>query len=327
MIHAHPWGQAFGYSDTIDGWSDDKISRAFIELTADSLGAFPVRTKEGLFFPNDGETRKFTITGWEYLAARDTGALQNSEIELVRYYYDTISFGEYVNFFFEIKAQADKMLKGMSPNHKEFGTWSATRLFAKIFLNSLYGKFASNPENYAEFMTIPASQLEAAHKEDGWDFCKLLSQETAVITRPLPGEKHRFYDVAVAASITGFVRAYLWRAISQCGRVLYCDTDSIACENVGNVNIGPNLGDWEIEAHCDIAAIAGKKLYAFQRKAGTYDPEREKQFKIASKGVRLTAPEIIDIAAGNSRVYEPEIPTFSIRKKPVFTPRTVRQKN
>jgi DNA polymerase elongation subunit (family B) len=233
---------------------------------------------------------------------------------------------EYVEHFFAIKAEADVMLAKLSANHKDFGYWTARRLFAKIFLNALYGKFASNPENYAEFMTIPAERLQSANELEGWDFCKLLSQETAVVTRPLPEEKHRFYDVAVAASITGFVRAYLWRAIKGCKGVLYCDTDSIACEDTGEIQIGSKLGDWEIEADCDQAAIAGKKLYAFRRAPGSYNPAKAKPYKTASKGVRLEAEEIIEIAAGRERLYIPEVPTFSIRKDPIFTPRKIRKR-
>jgi hypothetical protein len=327
MVHLHPWGQAFGFSDTIEGWSDDRISRAFIELQAESRGAFPMRTKDsGLQFPADGETRTFTISGWEYLAARDTGTLGEHKIESVRYYYETISFTEYVEHFFAIKNDADEWIAKLSEGHPDYYTWVATRMFAKIFLNALYGKFASNPENYAEFMTIPASKLAGAHNFDDWDFCKLISQETAVVTRPLPEEKHRFYDVAVSASITGFVRAYLWRAIQQCSDVLYCDTDSIACGDTGSLQLGKKLGDWDCEAVCDMGAIAGKKLYAFRRAPGSYNPNKEKPFKIASKGVRLTAAEIIEIASGKAQIYVPEVPTFSIRREPIFTPRTIRER-
>lgn len=327
MVHEHPWGQAFGFSDTIEGWSDDRISRAFIELHADSHGAFPCRIKDaGLQFPADGIARKFSISGWEYLAARDTGTLKNASIESVRYYYDTINFREYVEHFFAIKAEAGAMLEVLSREHEDWGKYAAQYLFAKIFLNSLYGKFASNPENYAEFMTIPAEKMAGANALDGWDFCKLLSQDTAVVTRPLPEEKHRYYDVAVSASITGFVRAYLWRAIQQCEGVMYCDTDSIACEDTGSLKLGKDLGAWDLEAVCDMAAIAGKKLYAFRRASGSYNPAKEKQYKTASKGVRLDAPEIIEIAAGRAQVYIPEVPTFSIRRDPVFTPRTIKRR-
>lgn len=319
MTFLHPWGQAFGFSDDIDGWPDDRISRSFIELEAQSFGAFPIRTKDnGLQFPADGDTRNFSVTGWEYLAARDTGTLGAHKVKSVRYYYDTIEFNEYVDHFFALKAEAESMLGVLSEDHSDFGHWTARRLFAKIFLNALYGKFASNPENYSEFMTIPANSLAGAETLEGWDFCKLLSTETAVITRPLPEEKHRFYDVAVSASITGFVRAYLWRAIQQCEGVMYCDTDSISCESLGTLNLGKQLGDWDLEAECDMGAIAGKKLYAFRKLDG--------KFKIASKGVRLTASEIIDIASGRERIFNPEVPTFSIRRDPIFTPRKVRER-
>ncbi len=326
MIEKHPWGQAFGFSETIEGWSDERISRSFIEIRAESYGAFPVRSKEGLFFPDDGQSRDFTITGWEYLAARDTNTLGNHTIGMVRYYYDAIDFREYVDHFFALKADADKMIAKLAESHADYYYWGGVRLFAKRFLNSLYGKFASNPENYAEFMTIPAEKLAGANAFGDWDFCKLISQDTAVVTRPLPEEKHRFYDVAISASITGYVRAYLWRAIRQCKGVLYCDTDSIACEDTGSLRLGKALGDWDLEATCDYGAIAGKKLYAFRKAPGSYNPTKEKPYKIASKGVRLTAEEIIEIASGRTQLFVPDVPTFSIRKDPIFTPRTIRRR-
>ena len=82
------------------------------------------------------------------------------------------------------------------------------------------------------------------------------------------------------------------------------------------MNIGNELGQWEIECECDFAAIAGKKLYAFRKNDGKY--------KLASKGVRLTAPEIIKIAKGETVTYVPEAPTFSIKGGIRFTPRKIR---
>lgn len=307
MTFEHPWGLNYNTYDELPDHlksDDNKLGRVFITLDADSLGAFPLRTKEGLHFPSDNEQREFHITGWEFIAARDTNGLSNYKIKEVREYFETISFKEYVDFFFDLKAKAaqtgDKVMY----------------LFAKLFLNSLYGKFASNPENYEEFMTVPGSGIEGAI-EDGWFYCKMLNAETAVVNRPLDEEKHRYYDVAVAASITGFVRAYLWRNICACDRVLYCDTDSIAAIDTSGVQKSDKLGDWDLEAQCDYAAIGGKKLYAFRKTDGT--------FKTASKGVRISAKEIIEIAKGKAITYEPEAPTFSIKRKITFTPRTLKK--
>lgn len=320
MTFKHPWGLAYNTYDEMPDISDDELSRCFITLSAKSLGAFPYRGDNGLSFPNDGIHREFHITGWEYIAARDTGALDMAKIISVKEYMETISFKEYVDHFFKLKDDATKELaKAKARNDQSaIGLWTARRLFAKLFLNSLYGKFASNPENYEEFMTLPANMIDGALEEDGWFYCKLISEETAVVNRPLEEEKRRYYDVAVAASITGFVRSYLWRNIASTnGTILYCDTDSIAASDVSSIAKSDALGDWDLEAECDFAAIAGKKLYAFRKLSGEY--------KIASKGVRLSHDEIISIANGHTVIYEPEVPTFSVKQKePRFTPRTIR---
>jgi len=305
MTFLHPWGLNFSTFDYLpENLTDQELGRCFITLEAKSLGAFPAREKSGLTFHNDGELRIFHITGWEFMGARDTNCLQNFKIMEVRQYFETVEFTEYVEHFFKMKDEA----KATGDN--------ARYLFAKIFLNALYGKFASNPANYEEFMTMPAKLLDGAI-DDGWFFCKLLSEETAIVNKPLDEEKQRYYDVAVAASITGFVRAYLFRNIKICDGVLYCDTDSIAAKRIGDgVPTSDILGDWEQEAECDFGAIAGKKLYAFRKLDGSW--------KTATKGVRLTPDQVIEIANGATVTYEPEAPTFSVKRGIIFTPRKIR---
>lgn len=318
MTTKHPWGQNFSIYDYIpEEFDDDDISRCFISLRGRSLGSFPFRTESGLTFPNDGEERDFHITGWEYLAARDTNTLDVVSIIECRSFDETIDFVDYVDYFFALKNEADTWLKQHHESHKDYSYWQSMRLFAKIFLNALYGKFASNPENYEEFMTIPAEYIDAAHEDGGWNFSKLITAETAVVNRPLEEEKRRYYDVSVAASITGYVRAYLWRNLCATGgTALYCDTDSIAANDVSGINIAEGLGNWELEAVCNYAAIAGKKLYAFRKEDGGW--------KTASKGARLLPADIIGIAEGGEFVYEPEVPTFSVKQGIKFTPRRIR---
>jgi hypothetical protein len=317
MMSEHPWGMDYALEDHLpDYFTDNDISRCFITMSASSEGAFPVRTDKGLQFPSDREIREFHITGWEYLAARDTNCLRDVTIKEVKHYMEHINFAPYVDHFFALKNEADRMMKRVGEKSADYGKWASQRLFAKLFLNSLYGKFASNPEKYEEFMTMPAKYLQSA-ESDGWSYCKLISEETAIVNRPLEDEKRRYYDVAVAASITGFVRAYLWRNIKKCSGVLYCDTDCIVAHHIGNtVPITDKLGDWDLEAECVRGAIAGKKLYAFEKKNG--------KFKIASKGVRLDEGEIYRIAQGETVTYEPEAPTFTVKGGVKFTPRSIR---
>lgn len=125
----------------------------------------------------------------------------------------------------------------------------------------------------------------------------------------------RFYNVATAASITGFVRAFLMKSIQATQNPLYCDTDSIVCENASKLLIGDKLGEWKSEGTGNLGAIAGKKLYAFNI---------GKEWKIASKGCKLTKDQIFAIARGESITYEPIAPTFSIKSEPRFIDRLIR---
>ena len=113
------------------------------------------------------------------------------------------------------------------------------------------------------------------------------------------------------------VRAFsLWEGINRADGVLYCDTDSIACRDSGDLHLDPlELGAWDVEAECKRGAIAGKKLYAFELNDG--------KFKTASKGVRLKAPDIFKIAAGRTVTYSPESPTFSLKRGIRFTDRKI----
>ncbi len=148
--------------------------------------------------------------------------------------------------------------------------------------------------------------------------------------------KWRYYNIATAASVTGYVRAYLYRALCASGGAIYCDTDSIKARSFTGLSVGTELGNWKHEFSGDYFAIAGKKLYAdhIKGRPWSYNPKEEtdteKNWKIASKGANIAslenAPQIIEnIANGGEYEYNPEVPTFSFwRDKPVFVPRDLR---
>lgn len=293
MKHLHPYGDSYAVSTVLPD-TDAYISRCFIELRAASLGAFPYREKTGLSFPSDGQLRLFFVTGWEYLAARDTGTLRDDEIISVIQFADSVRFDDYIDHFYAEKSNSEK--------------GSADYIFAKLFLNSLYGKMAANPDHYKEFTVCALRYIDAA-ESDGYQFASLLTPDAALMQRDLPDEKRHYLNVATAASITGFVRAYLWRAIKKCTGVIYCDTDSIAAESTGDLKLSDTeLGAWDKEADCDFGAVAGKKLYAFR-----YIDGGKEKWKTASKGARLTAEEIIQVAKGVPVIYNPIAPTFSLK--------------
>ncbi len=207
-----------------------------------------------------------------------------------------------------------------------------------------YGKFASNPTRYDEFVlsepdsSAYAKWLEAGYEDRGeWG-------KRAMLTRPLPESKHRYYNIVTGASITGWVRAFLWKSLQKVSNPIYCDTDSIAAGDVTRLDLGAELGQWKEEATCDEYAIFGKKGYAFhiegkdrplhvkrQMPLMTEDGQRErweadlKCWKLACKGSDLTPDEIIHAATGGTVTNFAQVPNFSIHKEDIsFINRRVR---
>lgn len=315
MLHRHPWGETINEQATLpEGRS--AIQRSFITLEADATGAFPFRERDGsLGFPADKQAgRIFHVTGWEYLSALETGALGTHAISSVLRLPSSIDFREYVDFFYRMKldakARGDKALYE----------------FAKKFLNSLYGKFGSNPDEYLEYQICEPRFIEAACEADGYQFCAELGP-WALLARPVDEDRARFYNVAVAASVTGFIRAYDWRAIRSVRNVFYIDTDCLHCLDTESLALhDTELGAWKVESECDFAAYAGKKLYAAHSSDEWASAHpNDKRWAIASKGVRLAHSEIIDIANGKPFEYDPEIPQYSLKRGIQFVKRNIRR--
>jgi hypothetical protein len=116
------------------------------------------------------------------------------------------------------------------------------------------------------------------------------------------------------------------RAKAQCPNALYTDTDSLIVPVAeGEKLIGEGLGQWEMKAQTGgkkRVVIAGKKLYAFEIGGD--------KWMTASKGVRLTPQEIMDVARGKTVVWRSDVPTFSLSRPtsvPVFMERKITKKS
>ena len=318
MLHAHPFEPEARVQKHLP--RVEHMGQCFVHLIAVAKGCFPLRTDDGLFFPDDERTpREYFVSGWELAAALELDAVKIIEIKKVHYFTQTVNFFDYINKFYverkEAKAKGDKV----------------GDVFAKLFMNSLYGKFAADPTSYMEYVIASDDSLSdwctSKFKWDAKEKKNVVEEygyrrnqpwgDRHLLERELPEKKHTYYNVATAASITGFVRAYLFRALRQCSGLIYCDTDSIAAESIEGLTLGKELGQWKHEADCVYYAVAGKKTYAFELTDGTY--------KTASKGVRLSPDEIIRAAEGEQVIYKPQAPTYSVmRENAVFVPRTVK---
>lgn len=317
MLQKHPYSNNFYVAPRYVKSAD------FFKVSCVSRGALPFRgLGAGLSFPNDGKRREYTVSRWEFETAKDSGTIEKPKILESVSFVEHVDFADYVNYFYEERAKC-----------KAAGDVAGS-LFAKLFMNSLYGKFAANPEKYRNHRTVPLEYITVLDRycldcestqprprstcyKCGAGMYSFAGEfgPWGLADRPINAAKSRYYNVATGASITGYVRAMLWRAICGGLGVLYCDTDSVAAASL-DVDLGANLGQWKHEGDFNRAGIAGKKLYVFQGKPGTEN-------KLASKGVRLFEADLWKVAGGGKVRYISETPTFSAKRKTDFVRREV----
>lgn len=284
----------------------------FATIRATSKGALPFKLDDGsLNFPTDNKERIYTVTGWEICAGLDTKKLKIHEVIKVLIPERTQNFKAFVDKFYNLRLQAKKQLDETGDNE-----FHIKQLAYKLCLNSGYGKFATNPEKFKEYLIYPLGMNpddnpDYSDELKAWEESNRLG-EWQLWERPADISDNSYYDVAVSASITGWVRAYMWRSICACKEVYYCDTDSIVCESYGQgVKIGKQLGEWDEEGIISEARIAGKKLYAVNLlEKGKTKPK----WKVASKGVKFTEKEILAVCKGSVVMWDSIAPNFSITK-------------
>jgi hypothetical protein len=333
MTKPHAFGLEF---ETMSKLPKHGAEQCFVRFIGHCSGGLPHRGEDQRlsFAEHDGE---FFVTGWEFLAARKAGCVTVREMISVHRPIECRDFSRFVNHFYKIKRES---VKG-----------SSDELFAKLFLNSSYGRFALNPREFKDAVMLGAGEEpeenEANRKKikklvkkkhpgirgeslrekcaaywagfDGkWELANTFEDEGIYIwEKSVEVRSNSFYNVATAASITGCVRAFMFESLRKVKRPVYCDTDCILCEDTGDLTLGPGLGEWKLECVSEPGGvwIAAKKLYAL-KKAGVTG---KKAWKIACKGVRLTPKEICRVAEGERITTTLDAPTFSL-----FTTKTAK---
>lgn len=301
---------------------NDYKATSMVVLDCISHGCLPWRNEKGaIVFPDDNVTRTYHVPGHEIIAGIETGALSRIRVRECYDFASLISFKDYILHFYGLRKEA--RLAGQK----------AVDIFCKLLMNSLYGKFGANAENYGNFKCVEFSRFEdyicrceKPHKPnddcDGFQFDGMIGPH-ALLRSDLEPHQERYLNVCTAASITSQVRAKLWRALAQCDAPIYCDTDSVICRG-GSFDVGENLGQWQHEGSPHTVWIGGKKLYLCEgmdklnKRTGLYEP------KMATKGSRLTPAQVKRIVEGETVEYKPEAPTFSVVREPGFVNRKIR---
>lgn len=324
-----------------------KPDTCFVTVTGRNYGAFPMRMKNGsLDFTVEHGT--FHTTIHEFEAAEETGTFRCEKLHTTLGFSERISFGEFVDKFYNARLEAKK--KGDKVHE----------LLYKFVLNSGYGKFAQDPENYCDWFLTPIDTYPPE-----WHECKD-SCESPCRKRWTPSFEHTkytiwerplgalfYFNIATGASITGAARAQLLRGLKLASNPIYCDTDSIICTDLRNVSVdGKALGSWKLEATGTDAAMCGKKLYAIFDKTRTGETIRDDEgnerpraprctgacinkaekcdcrlvcIKKANKGARLTGAEILSIGKGGSVESFNPVPAFKWDGTYKFTRREIKR--
>lgn len=290
----HPWGTGYVESK----WIPDRpevLARSFFIIDAVSNGCLPRRdpNADALVYDRDGMERTYFASGHEIMAGEDTGTLSVRRCHSSITFIQGMRFDGFVDHFWAMKRDA---------------TDPARRYTAKILLNGLYGKFAQDPSRFADWYFLPDKPKDKPVRK--------VFQLGPHFIVGVPPTRQTYYNVSTAASITGAVRAQLWRTICSSKQPLYCDTDSLFAAELGG-NVGNMLGQWKHEGDFHRIAIAGRKLYAAFSANGTC--------KLASKGCRLTPMDVVRIAEGDTVEWRAEIPTYSLSRGIHFQKRRIRR--
>jgi hypothetical protein len=294
--YQHPIGAEYEFTTDLDRLVNDPRP-GFAEIDAFAHGCFPLKDENGrLDFPIRAATYRVTL--FELRQAIKLNAIEVRDVRAGYVSTENASFQDFVQLYgrekLDAKARGDRI----------------GELFAKLILNSSYGKFGANPENYYDWRF----ELEDAPFPQGWDIHEDWGW-MLVLRRPSLFRDHSYHDVATAASITGAARAELMGAIAQAQRPIYCDTDSLICHRL-DAAIGPQLGQWKIEAEADRAYIIARKTYALVKNNALV--------KNASKGVNLQLRDYFDLARGKDYVHHRDRPTFQKNGGAIFITRKVK---
>lgn len=325
--YRHPISASFVVGDTIGDDTD------FAVIDATSNGCLPLRAEDGrLSFPIGRHT--FHASGHEIRTALSLGLLTIHNIQVAYTATKHSTFAPFIDKFFALRKETQEKLSEAIRfgDVDKVAYYDAMQLFFKLVMNGSYGKFAINPRKFKNYM-IQRVGSDTLKLDDSWT----LSQryEAMDVYEQTCDSKlvaRSYLNVCTGASITAAARCELMIALHNSIRPIYCDTDSIICkEFVGET--GKGLGQWKLENECYKAAIVERKTYALFGEIATDKKEYVKRMKdygdascikLASKGVRLTAQQILDAAMGDTVTYYPLAPTFRIDGSFTYTSRRIK---
>lgn len=329
------------------GFEDYKLRRGppsndtvFIDLTCDNRGALVGRNDNNETTANLGRAR-FKTTIWEYETALKWGLISNITINFCLDCPVRTDFSNFVLPLYENRLRLKDELKRLKGRESDQLYIEAKRddLFYKLLLNNGYGKFAQNPRRFMEYyLTDPGeappekwfASVRTMRDASEFEQPEFECDQYWIWKKPAPAWS--FNNVGTAASITGAARAVLLDALQTVRRPIYCDTDSIICEQFEGLEIDKTrLGAWDLEDEFPEVVIAGKKLYSVRhRVAKARTPEQLErglvpEYTVKSKGaVGITWADMLHLIEGGNVETTQFAPTLDRYGSQSYLTRNVR---
>ena len=227
------------------------VARVNIEIDEPAIGV----KKDKLIFPIGRFTA--TLTTPELWYVYKYGKVHRVDKAVI--YKSAQVFYHYINYFYKLKLDADKRGDKI------------TRQFAKLLMNSLYGKFAQQvrelePVDYPAPTEWGAEIFIDAETKERFKVYYIAGKAYVL------SKQHKLFSdaqVAIAAHVTAYARMLLWDLIKWADpeNVYYCDTDSLITNDEGYKKlksyIGDDLGQLKHEGTANYIEIRALKDYVF----------------------------------------------------------------
>lgn len=227
----------------------------------------------------------------------ENGVLTDTRVELtltqVDYklfleHYDTVDFEILDGCWFYTATGGDLFDMYINPyKEQKINSKGAKRTEAKLFLNNLYGKFATSDDS-----TYKVAFL----KED----------ETVGFIDVVANEKQPLY-IPIGSAITSYARNFTIRTaqMNYYGKnkrgFIYADTDSIHCDldpsELKGINVHPtNFLCWKLESYWDKAIFARQKTYIEHVTHNDGEPVEEPYYDIKCAGMPETCKRLLNLS-------------------------------
>lgn len=268
-----------------------QIKGSFLYKSTEMLESSDVYNKktkqyEKWYLDLDGnihDTRvELTLTMTDYILLQEHYNLVDCEILDGCYFYSEIGlFDEYIDKYKKIKLES----KG------------ALRTLAKLFLNNLYGKMASNKDS---------SFKHAYIKEDG---------SIGYIEVEEYNKKAGY--IAIGSAITSYARNFTIRAaqanyhgVDKPG-FIYADTDSIHCDLQPSEMVGIKVHDknfccWKLESCWDVAIFARQKTYIEHITHENLEPVEVPHYEIKCAGMPKKCKDLFERSMDETEITDEE---------------------